>query len=306
MKKHIFIILLFSITSVGVIAQDRPSSSLYNIFTPAINPAANASYDRFTFAGRFNYQLIGYTGAPIFFNFAMIAPVAKSNFIFGAGVSHERIGARIRTDFDITGTYRVQLADAHYLNFGITGTFRFTEANYNSLIQNDPGDPLANKNSFQILSPDFKFGINYVTNNFFAGVTLGNLFTTKYSLGTAFTNLDPNEMHFYLHTGYSWVFHPNWVFQPSVLWKQVMGSPTQFDINGNFTYKNVFGFGVGYRTMETVMARLHVDISQRFKMGYAFNMGLGYRNDLGFHSHEIMLIYSAKNSKSKLELKNLY
>jgi type IX secretion system PorP/SprF family membrane protein len=299
MKKHLYIFLIFLCSASNTWAQDQTASSLYTLFSPIVNPATMSNYDRFVTAGMFNYQMLNYKGGPVHFNVLAQAPIGKSNFYLGGGITHDRIGVRYKTDFDVSAAYRIKLYRNHYLSFGITGRVRLTEAQFNTLPDIDPNDPIFTSQTRQLLTPDFRLGVNYVSEYFFLGASVGNIFTPKFSSGGA-SNISSRieDIHFYLQTGFIWVINKQWKLKPSILWRQIYGSPTQIDMNATFEYKDRFGFGLAYRTTESVIFRLHVLIADQFRIGYAFNMGTGFRNNIENFGNEIMLIYNVKKPQN--------
>ena len=77
--------------------------------------------------------------------------------------------------------------------------------------------------------------------------------------------------------------NPFWSLEPSVLLETVT-TATQFDINVKATWDDKLWFGTGFRTNGELTALLGYSISDRYIIGYSYDM----LNDLGT-SHEFVL-----------------
>ena len=280
--------------------QQRANYNMYNIYQPVINPAAMGSYDQFTATGLFNTQMVGFDGAPISFLADLTMPVAKTNMVIGAQATHERIGARNKTQLSASFAYRIPINLRNYISLGLTASVQLLDANFNGLTQTDPNDPMVQSQSYQLWAPDFRLGAYYFRDNFYAGVSVDNIFTISYEQPTIRVNAE--NIHFNVHAGYNFKLTPCFNLQPSILWRQVSGSSTQFDANLQMKYKNVFGVGVSYRTLNTLVLQTNVKIAKRFTIGYSFSMGMGIASRTEYTGHEVILMYQAFKSKKKIAI----
>lgn len=292
------LIMLISIVSfTKLYAQDRPAYSLYNLYHPLYNPAAMGGFDQVNALLLFNYQLTGFDGAPMHFAGDVSLPLGRSNALLGIQAIHERIGVRNRTMGGASFAYRVKLNLKNYLSFGLSAMFQNLNINWSQLQNIDPNDPLMNQNQNQQLwAPDFRLGTYYFSDRVYAGFSVGNLFSFS---GQGDMSVDINNIHFYLQSGVN-IPVGLWKIQPSVLVKQVLGAPMQIDVNAQFMYNDVFGFGVSYRTLNTVLAQMSVNIAKQFRIAYGFNMGFGFRNNTQHTGHEVILMYTGLSSKKKV------
>jgi type IX secretion system PorP/SprF family membrane protein len=286
-------------TCFSIHAQQRSSYNMYNLYQPIVNPAAMGSYDQFTATGMFNAQMIGFNGAPVNFLADVTAPIAKTNLVIGGQVLHDRIGARNKTQISTSFAYRIPIDLRNYICLGLTASIQVNEANFDGLVQ-DPNDPVVMNQTYQVWSPDFRFGAYYFRDNFYAGVSVENIFTPSYEQPSV--RIDPNNIHFNVHAGYSFKLNSNFNLQPSVFWRQVSGSSTQVDANLQLKYKDRFAFGVSYRTINTLVLQTNVKFAQRFTIGYSFNMGMGMSNRTEYTGHEIILIYKVLKTKKKIAI----
>ena len=79
------------------------------------------------------------------------------------------------------------------------------------------------------------------------------------------------------------------VFRPSVLAKFVKNAPMQVDVNASLLFSNIFWIGASYRTEKAIVFMTEFRISEKFRVGYSYDI---YLNELQPHnkgSHEIRL-----------------
>lgn len=279
-------------------AQQRANYNMYNLYQPIINPAAMGSYDQFTAVGLFNAQMIGFDGAPINFLFDVTAPIGKANAIIGGQIMHDRIGARNKTQLSGSFAYRIPINLRNYISLGMTASVQMIDNSFSGLIQTDPNDPLISNQSYQLWSPDFKLGAYYFRDNFYAGFSVDNIFTVSYEQPSVRVNKD--NIHFNVAAGYTFKLNPCFDLQPSIMWRQVSGSSSQFDGNLKLLYKNCFSVGLSYRTINTLVFQTSVRFAKSFTMGYSFNMGMGMANRTEYTGHEVALMYQLNKSKKKI------
>lgn len=291
------LIIIIMLVSGAIWSQDRPAYNMYNLYHPLYNPAAMIGFDQVNAMLLFNYQLTGFDGAPMHFAGDVSLPLGKSNALLGIQAIHERIGVRNRTMGGASFAYRVKLNLKNYLGFGLSAMFQNMNVNW-SLAQNfNPNDPLVNQGmNQQFWAPDFRLGTYYFSERVYAGFSVGNLISFQ---GNGDLSADINNIHFYLQSGVS-IPAGLWKIQPSVLIKQVLGAPMQIDVNAQVMYNNILGLGVSYRTLNTILAQVSVNIAQQFRIGYGFNYGFGERTNSQHTGHEVMLIFTGKTNKKKV------
>lgn len=293
------IILLLSATYLA--AQDQQHFSMYYIQPSIINPAAMGQYDNINGALVFNKQLVGFENSPLYIQLDMGIPIAKTGLYLGPTILHDRIGAFDKTRLGLNIAYRIKLSLKHYLTFGINGSAVVANGRLGEVSGIDPGDPSFTSNINGIWNPDIKIGAHYFTDNFYIGFNVGNIFVNKFfDTGSGATNeirVNGSDMHYYLMGGWQKRFGANWKIKPNALLKYAPGSPLQIDINANLIFKDMIGFGLSYRTVNTLVFNANYTINKFLVIGYAFNWGLGYDTRSNYTGHEIMLAFRVQNSK---------
>lgn len=298
-KIALFVCIISTCVIVDGFSQDRSKYNLYTLYHPVLNPAAMCGFDQLNALMLFNYQLVGFDGAPINILGDMSLPIGKTNSLLGLHIKHDRIGMRNTTTFGASYAYRIKLNLKNYLSFGLSVLGMNMNVNWQDLQNVNNNDPLLNSGTQQYWSPDFRLGTYYFNEKVYAGFSVGNLFSFNGN-GDISTNI--NNIHFYLQSGINIPFGL-WQFQPSILFKYVNGAPMQIDVNTQFLYNNLIGFGISYRTLNTLMTQVNLNIAKALRVGYGFNMGLGFRNNTFYTGHEIVLIYTATKKMRNIGVK---
>lgn len=293
--RYFILIISFVITNISLQGQERVGYNLYNHYQPLINPASMSSYDQLTAVVLWNYQMAGFTGAPMVGILDINSPIGKSNVNLGGQIAVDRIGNRWQNFAYLNFSYRVQLNLKNYLGFGISAGLQNINWNYQEFVN---GGIEPNQQTINQFAPDFKLGAYYFADRLYIGFATNNLI--KLRLNEPVIQVNINDIQFMLHGGYKIRINDLWSLTPSMLFKQIAGSPLQIDVNLNAMYNQIFGFGLSYRTLETFLVQLNVKIAKQWFLGYGYNMGLGFRDNKFYHGHEVMLMFNGLNGKKKL------
>lgn len=300
-KKSISLTIVSMVGALYLNAQDQQHFSMYYVQPSIVNPAAMGMYDNINGALVGNYQLAGFSNNPLYFQLDIGIPVGKTGLYVGPTILHDRIGVFDKTRMGVNIAYRIKLSFKHYLSFGLNGSAVVANGRLGEVSTTDPSDPSFTSNINGIWNPDIKIGAHYFTDNFHIGFNVGNIFVNKFwDTGSGATNeirVNGSDMHYYLMGGWQKRIGPNWKIKPNALIKFIPGSPLQVDVNANVIFKDMLGFGVSYRTINTLVINANFTISKVLIIGYAFNWGLGYESRTNYTGHEILIAFRAKNPK---------
>lgn len=303
MKKIIYISAVFLVLAGRLQAQEQPHYSLYMFRQQLINPAALGTYDRVNAGILFNAQMLGFKGFPMVGSADVCIPVGKTGAVVGVQIGQDKIGATYKTSFGASFAYRIRLHPKHYLTFGLNVSAYYNATNFNTLVVQDPNDPSLSQNFDSFWNPNIRLGAYYFTKNLYVGLAVGNVLNVKLPDSTGTTpsiRATGEDIHFYLQGGWQKEFARDWKIMPSVLVKQIAGSPTQVDVNLQFMYHNQVGFGASYRTLNTALVQINYTFKDMLMIGYAFNFGLGFANRTQYTGHEVMLTFKAPKGKQRI------
>lgn len=306
-KALIFVIALIACKAV---AQQDPQYNLYQYNQMVINPAYAGARDAIAIVSDVRKQWLGFKGAPTTMVFSIHSPVANNKVGIGLNAMNDQIGAKSITSVYGNFSYILKLNNKTKLAFGARAgysayRFDFTEVKYKDSEEAVYAD-LASSNKGAL---DVDAGLYLRTNTFYCGLSATHLnngkiykgsFQVKDSVGTAtdYTLSYVLKPHIFFTMGKSFVIKENFLFSPSIMLKTVQ-SKTTVDVNINFFAAKRVWFGVFVRQGYGFGGLFQVYVTNQFRIGYSYDVGTGPRKNLG-SSHEIMLGFDIKKSKSKM------
>ena len=297
MIKKIFFTLLFLTFGLITYSQNQFHMSQSMMYQPFINPAVIGSYDNLNGALFYKNQWTGFDGAPEIGGFSINTPIKKTNHSIGLTVVNDRVGISNNSEIFAAYSYKLKFNNSNYVTLGIAGSMMLMQSNLAELDIIQESDPIFQSNTRTFVMPNAKFGAYYFRNKFYFGLAMPNLFKNNIEI-SQFTNFDPSNIHYFIHSGYQFDINKDWEAQTSVLFKHVAGAPLQVDINGQFVYNNLIGVGLCYRTSQELTAMLNYRISGQLKVGYAYDYNMRTIGNYSNGTHEIVLLFDLIKEKT--------
>ena len=78
-------------------------------------------------------------------------------------------------------------------------------------------------------------------------------------------------------------------FKPSILLKYTQNAPAELDLNFSAVFRDMFWVGASFRTGDAVAVILEYQASQRFRIGYSYDITFSKLRHYSSGSHELML-----------------
>lgn len=291
MRKLLTGIALLLITG-SAIGQNQFHHGMYMLHQPYINSASMSSYDHLTVSAMYKAQWTGITGAPRIAAFNLVKPF--NNSAVGLTVQNDQVYINNQTEIAGSFSHSFQLAEGHRLAFGLSGVLNLMSADLSAVELITQGDPTFTFNTQMFVVPNVKFGAYYYKNNFYAGFAMPNLLENKIIFDNVlqgYAAFNSQDVHWYLHSGFSHPIDDKTQLNASVLFKNVHGAPLQFDANAQLLFNNFLGIGASYRTSNELLGILTCNITPDLKLGYAYEYNMGALGTVSSGSHEIMVIY---------------
>lgn len=242
----------------------------------------------------YRHQWTAFPGAPRsgFFTASMPLRRVRSKYM---GARH---GTGLKFEYDKIGNFSFNRLNAAY-----AGHFNFTEHRRLSLglfagivhLGYDPSkattaepDP-AVMNELSLVAPDASFGAWFNDENYFVGASLDNLIPIRWSnLGTQ----SAFRFHAKLNAGYRLKASNTFTILPVGMVRLPPKGPISADLSLLFDYKDVFGFGLGYRNTDAVMGFISLKIQKQFSIIYSFDYTLSDIQLGAKNTHEIGLSFT--------------
>lgn len=176
------------------------------------------------------------------------------------------------------------------LSFGLAFIFYQMAMNTDGLIY-DQDDPYLLNYDRSVFIPDFNFGVNYTTADYYVGFAMTNLLRGSVILSNSGADNHSSELgHYFITGGVKIPLSANWMIEPSAFIKtsDLLLSAVQLDITSRLYYKNDYWAGVSYRTNDAIIPMIGLRYD-RFYFAYAFDVTL---TDLRKHNsgtHELTI-----------------
>ena len=299
MKKLITSLAAFLFISVAFGQQDALVSK--NVFNGLLlNPAYAGSHGYFSTDLLYRSQWTGFAGAPNTQLFEFDGPLAKETMGVGLVVSHDKIGVTEQTDFYGSYSYKIKIG-ANKLAFGLRAGVSNYNAKLSTLTVWDAGDASFNNDIRTYMIPKFGFGMYYYGENFYGGFAIPTLIAYDKDYSFSF-NVEKSSFlrrHYYINGGYVYTINEKMKLRPALLLKYVPAAPVQADISTALIYKDMFTFGVAYRTGAALIGMIEYHTSQRIRIGYAYDFTMSRFRSYSGGTHEITLGYDFGAGKDK-------
>ena len=307
MIKKLIVSCFLLLVSCFCMAQQDPQYSQYMFNQLAINPAYAGSKEAISTVIDLRKQWVAMPGAPQTGSISMHGQLLNSLGIGGHLIT-ENIGPTNWTAAYADFAYRFKLKKGR-LSFGLSGGLVNYNINVSKLNYQDAGEPLLN-----YTGPRTKFdvsaGFYYYNQSFYIGgstthLNSPNLYnnTSTVSINnvpknvTLFFSLQP---HNFLYLGKGFKISDNLIFNPSIMAKSIQGNQASVDLNANFLLSNRVWLGISLRSGYGVVGLFQIYVTDKFKVGYAYDQGLNKIGVQGQSSHEITLMYDFNVFKNKM------
>lgn len=298
-KNYSIIILLFLCTSAYAQQEVLVSKNVFNelLYNPAY--AGTHSYYNATLLGR--SQWTGFTGAPNTQMLEVDGPFFKEKMGLGLVISHDKIGVTEETDVYASYSYKIKIANGK-LAFGLRGGFTNYKAKLSTLTVWDETDKTFTDDVKTYYIPKFGFGMYYYTETYYVGLTVPTLiaYDENYNFSADIKKSSFIRSHYYLNGGCVLKLKESTLkLKPTVLLRYVPSAPLQMDISTSLIYKDMFTFGVAFRTGDAVIAMLEYRTSFRLRMGYSYDFTFSKIRNYSGGTHEILIGYEFGAGKDK-------
>ncbi|HVD99564.1 MAG TPA: type IX secretion system membrane protein PorP/SprF [Cytophagaceae bacterium] len=302
MRWFLKILVLLSIATSTVYAQQDAQYSQYMFNTLAINPAYAGSRDVISATALYRKQWVNTPGSPRTATFSVDAPFKKEKIGLGMVVFNDKIGITNTTGMYVSYAFRMRLKKGT-LALGLQAGFSQYSADFSSvkLDQDNQYDGAfaSNVNKFM---PNFGAGVYYNTDKFYIGVSLPRLVNNKmFNKADSAVSVSKQVRHMFFMAGGVIPISQDVKLKPSTLIKIVEGAPLEFDLNTNVWFYDAVAAGISYRLgAGTIVSMIEVQASKQIRIGYAYDAAVGKSKVVGRGAHEIMARYEFGYVKAKV------
>jgi type IX secretion system PorP/SprF family membrane protein len=284
-----WVLLFFSISIYGAMAQQDPIFTNYLQNPIAFNPAIAGTVDGLNLSLLSRHQWIGMDGAPASYSFGAHTPYIRQNMGLGFNVMTDKAGPLRNTHITGSYAYRITVMEGMQLSMGLKAGLSSYNAKIGDLQVNDPLDPNFQSDENRV-SPNLGVGFYLFTNKYYAGFSIPRLVEVKLNKEYR-DSKEPYNPQFYLMGGYNFRLNRDWAILPSALLGIMNGSPISTDLTCQLLYLDRFYFGTHYRIGDALGLLLNAKVNKDLSLGYAFDFTLNKLSRVNSGTHEIMITY---------------
>jgi type IX secretion system PorP/SprF family membrane protein len=301
--KHIAILLLVASTFT-LKAQQDPLYTQYMFNLSSVNAAAIGRADYMSFMTVNRFQWVGFEGAPNTYSLTADVPLPKYNSGVGLSYFYDKVGPERSNNLYFDYAYHIKVAYGIKLGMGLKAGFKVFSADFSKIGQEGVEDEQFSKDVYGDLMPNFGLGLFAYRDDFYFGVSSPKMVNHKYE-GTDDVS-GGEERHFFIIGGYVYKINREITFKPSIHSKMVKGSPPSVDITANFLFREMIWGGLSYRTGDALAIITQVQIDNRFRLGYAYDITLSKMRKASSGSHEIMLTYDLIKTEDRPKISRFF
>ena len=296
MKKLIVIVIFLS----GVFtlkAQQDILVSQYMFNHLLLNPAYAGTKDYMMATLLYRKQWSGWKGAPETQVATIHGPLGLTNFGWGVMLSHDKIGVTDRTDAYLNAAYHLPVGAKMKLSVGLRAGGGYFSYKNSDLTYWDEGDPAFAGDRVSKFLPNVGAGAMLYTDKFYAGLSSPTIISYDPTSSLSINLIDSGKLvphqvrHYFATAGYAFEINKDFVLRPSVLVKYVKNAPAEFDFNVNALLGQIFWIGGSYRTGDSFVALVELQLSKQWRLGYSYDFTTTDVKDYSSGSHEIMIGY---------------
>ncbi len=301
-KDLVFIVFGFFLSASTAVAQQDPLYNLYGFNQVMINPAYAGVYENIAVNLISRKQWVGIDGAPLT-NFLSVTSSIDDRFGVGGMIISDHLGINTTTEFQGAFSYKIFNNGARSLSFGVQGGLIHYRYDYGKLNLEYVDDEDLDMDRTNLSRPNFGAGIYFRSDRVYLGVSSPRLLNVEVNDGV--TSSTRYLRHFYVSGGgiVNGNFNGGLIrFRPSFLWRLVPDGNMALDVSLHALLLETLWVGATYRNLSGIGLDGQLQISQRLRLGYAFELATTSLMSRNFGTHELSLLieFSPLGSQQKV------
>jgi len=307
----ILLVVCVCIWAKALNAQQLPLHTQYIYNKLAYNPGYAGGENDVQATALYRNQWLGLEGAPIVLNLSIHARALGANGAVGLQLHNYAIGITDFTSIEGIYAYRLILGEGQ-LSLGASVSMRHTSTDFTDdrLIGSTPigQDPSLTESRIAQWRPNFGLGLYYEQDAWYLGVSSPRL--VRQDLGLAEDELlDEQETpHFFLMGGYAFTLSERVDLLTQAAMRTTENSPFDADFSAVARWNDVMDIGLNYRfgglsgsAGESVDIIAAWQFHDNFKLGAAYDLGLGRLREVQDGSIELLLQYRRSLNRENQE-----
>ncbi|MEN2280514.1 type IX secretion system membrane protein PorP/SprF [Algoriphagus sp. SE2] len=297
----IALVLAFLTGAGSTFGQQLPQFSQYMFNGLHINPGYAGYKGEPYIQSTYRSQWINFPGAPETFTVTADFAANEGKMGFGFSLLSDNLGPTRTTSGLLTYAYRIQTGKKSWLGLGVSAGVSEYSIDGDLLDPNDFPDSEIPMGTINLFTPNLNTGLFFHNDRFYAGFSVFNMIGKK-SLEREDVALAYHDFHYYLTAGYMFDLASNVRLKPSFLIREMKGSPINYDLNAMFLFYDRIWLGGSFRSnmklgknnlpenlnqRNAVAAIIEIFVTERLRLGYAYDHSLNVLSDYKNNSHEL-------------------
>lgn len=264
------------------------------------NPAYAGSNDMLSILALHRQQWAGFKGAPMSTTLGINTPLRYDNIGIGMSLLNDKVGPTNNTWINADVSYSLKFKrHKGRLSFGLKGGVNLLNGDINQLYKQDDSDEILDVRYQNEAKFNVGAGVYYHSEQFFVGVAVPRIIDNVKEANELINPKYISQRHYYLTIGGYINANRMLKIRPSAMLKVTENSPMAIDANLAFIFYNQFWVGANYRVLESAGIYVQYQISNQFKVGYAFEFSTTQLRAHNAGTHELMISYDLLlNNKS--------
>lgn len=274
-------------------SQQLHTSSLYEMQSLLHNAATAGLFQENVIGASYRTQWSGMNGSPRTAMLFGSYNLKKENAGVGGYLFTDMTGPTSRTGLSASFAKHLKMKDGSVWSVGIEARgiqFAIDRAKLSATLGPDP----ALGNADTRLKVDAGLGIAYQKNNLRLGASVSQLVQSKLGFYNGTTTLAEEARlyrHYYFHGSYNWQIDESTEITPNLMVIYLPNAPVEVQGGFRVEHKQLFWWGLGFRSKQSAMLSAGVHMQKRISFGYSFDI---YRTPLslfdgGSNAHELVL-----------------
>lgn len=286
--KNLALLILFAVGNSAIAQQTYTLTSMYNQSLYNINPAIVGYSGCFEANIQHKNQWSKLAGRPT--NYLLQGQVGLGeNSGLGINLNSWKAGLLQNNKLGISYAYHLPIGNQSKLSLGLTANIMNQNISSSSAIVFDNGDGILNSGDLSTTGVNFDAGLLFSTSKLKIGFASPQLISSamRYS-GVVVSNGFNSERMYNAHASYDIKLSDKLFYTPTLVFRTIPNSSSIVDINNRIGFNDLVGFGLGYRTNNSLFGSIDLKIDDKLKFAYVFDVFSG-NNTIGGLSHEILL-----------------
>ena len=280
-----------------LLAQQNPHYTQYMFNDFIINPAIAGTKNFYQIRSNHRFQWIGLIDPPLTNTLSVYGPHAKLDMGFGGHFYNDVTGPTSRTGLSGTYAYNIEINQDVRLSMGLAMGIMQFKIDGSQLIAKDPTDIAIQPVVFSSYVPDATIGAYAYAEEFYAGISITQLFNNSLTIFEDNNGLNKLKSHFYLTGGYIYELNRDFKIEPSMIIKGTAPGIIQFDLTARAMYQEMAWGGLSYRSNDALSVLLGYIHDEKFYFGYAYDIGISGLRRYNSGTHELMIGYKFNEIK---------